>query len=98
MVVDGDVEFEIGGQVYHPKPGEELFIPSGAVHSVRNIGRSTAHWLYGYRREGISLNHLEARVAFCVRLEAFAPGIRHFSPKPSFVNPVQIAADFATLQ
>jgi len=48
--------------------------------------------------EGISLNHLEARVAFCVRLEAFAPGIRHFSPKPSFVNPVQIAADFATLQ
>ena len=50
MVVDGDVELEIGGQVYHPKPGEELFIPSGVVHSVRNIVRTTGRWLYGYRR------------------------------------------------
>jgi len=50
MVIDGDVEFEISGMVYHPRPGEELFIPSGAVHSVRIIGRTTAHWLYGYRR------------------------------------------------
>ena len=29
MVVDGAVEFEVGGRVYHPKPGEELFILFG---------------------------------------------------------------------
>src|SRR5438270_5456339 len=52
MVVDGNVEFEIGGKIYHPQPGEELSIPSGVLHSVRNIGSSTAHWLYGYRRNG----------------------------------------------
>ena len=50
MVMDGEVEFEIAGTVYRPNPGEELLIPSGAVHSVRNIGRTTAHWLYGYQR------------------------------------------------
>jgi quercetin dioxygenase-like cupin family protein len=49
MVVDGLVEFEIGGKVYRPQLGEELSIPAGVVHSVRNIGRTTSHWLYGYR-------------------------------------------------
>jgi mannose-6-phosphate isomerase-like protein (cupin superfamily) len=50
MIVDGNVEFEIGGKIYHPQSGDELFIPAGALHSVRNIGSSTAHWLYGYRQ------------------------------------------------
>ena len=49
MVIDGSVEFEIGDKIHHPKPGDELLIPAGVVHSVRNIGKSTAHWLYGYR-------------------------------------------------
>jgi len=49
MVVDGNVEFEIGGKIHHPGPGDELLIPAGVVHSVRNIGESTAHWLYGYQ-------------------------------------------------
>ncbi len=44
------LEFEIGGKIYRPQPGEELSIPSGVLHSVRNIGSSTAHWLYGYRQ------------------------------------------------
>jgi len=51
-VVDGVVEFEIAGEIHHPQPGEELFIPAQAVHSVRNIGSTTAHWLYGYRQLG----------------------------------------------
>src|SRR5437667_10134220 len=42
-------------------------------------------------RPSKSVNHLEARVAFCVRLEAFAPRIRHFSLKLSFVNHAQIS-------
>jgi len=50
MVLEGEVEFEIAGTISHPKPGEELFIPAGASHSVRNRGRGTARWLYGYRR------------------------------------------------
>ena len=49
LVVEGELEFEINGVISHPKIGEELFIPAGAVHSVRNIGSQTARWLYGYR-------------------------------------------------
>lgn len=49
IVLEGQMEFEIEGQIHHPSPGEELLIPSGAVHSARNIGSSTAKWLYGYR-------------------------------------------------
>ncbi len=47
-VLEGDMEFEVEGQVHHPQLGEELLIPAGAVHSARNIGSMTAHWLYGY--------------------------------------------------
>ena len=49
VVLKGDMELEVEGQVYHPNPGEELLIPAGAVHSARNIGSTTARWLYGYR-------------------------------------------------
>ena len=50
IVLEGEMEFEIAGQVKHPKIGEELLIPAGAVHSARNIGMTTAHWLYGYKQ------------------------------------------------
>ncbi|WP_022947704.1 cupin domain-containing protein [Methylohalobius crimeensis] len=49
IVVEGEMAFEVDGKVYHPEPGEELFIPAGSPHSVRNIGGRTARWLYGYR-------------------------------------------------
>lgn len=49
IVLDGRMEFEVAGAVHHPSPGDELLIPAGAVHSARNIGDTTAHWLYGYQ-------------------------------------------------
>ena len=48
IVVEGKMEFEVEGTVHYPRIGEELLIPAGAVHSARNIGSSTARWLYGY--------------------------------------------------
>jgi quercetin dioxygenase-like cupin family protein len=49
-VLEGRMEFEIEGEICHPKPGDELLIPAGAVHSARNIGQTTARWLFGYKR------------------------------------------------
>ncbi len=49
-VVEGTMEFEIEGNIHRPKPGEELLVPAGSLHSARNIGDSTARWLYGYKR------------------------------------------------
>ena len=47
--LDGQMEFVINGVVFYPEIGEELFIPAGALHSVRNLGSGVARWLYGYR-------------------------------------------------
>jgi mannose-6-phosphate isomerase-like protein (cupin superfamily) len=49
MVLEGDVEFEIDGRIFRPAVGEELLIPACVRHSVRNRGRSTSRWLYGYK-------------------------------------------------
>jgi len=48
MLVEGEIEMEIDGRVLVPAVGEEVFIPARARHSVRNTGRTTARWLYGY--------------------------------------------------
>ncbi|HUY88787.1 MAG TPA: cupin domain-containing protein [Pirellulales bacterium] len=50
IILEGAMEFAIEGVIEHPQRGEEVLIPAGANHSARNIGRSTARWLYGYRR------------------------------------------------
>lgn len=49
MTIEGDVEFEFAGKIIRPQPGEELMIPAGASHTVRNVGASTSRWLFGYR-------------------------------------------------
>ena len=52
VVLEGEMEIEIGGMLHHPEIGEEIFIPAGAVHSTRNLGESVARWLYGYKIDG----------------------------------------------
>jgi len=50
MVLDGEVEFEVNGEVRRPSRGQELLIPARARHSVRNVGKGESRWLYGYGR------------------------------------------------
>jgi quercetin dioxygenase-like cupin family protein len=50
VVLEGEMEFQVAGEVSRPPIGQELLIPAGAVHSARNVGSTTARWLYGYRR------------------------------------------------
>lgn len=52
MLVDGAIELEFLGNTFRPRVGEELLIPARASHTVRNVGGTTARWLYGYRRRG----------------------------------------------
>lgn len=47
-VVEGRLELEIKGQRLTVSPGDEVFIPKGASHSVFNVNDSTTVWLYGY--------------------------------------------------
>jgi mannose-6-phosphate isomerase-like protein (cupin superfamily) len=50
LIVAGRLELEFGGRLLRPEPGEEVFIPAHVSHTVRNIGATTAKWLYGYKR------------------------------------------------
>ncbi|CAE6781507.1 hypothetical protein NSPZN2_40778 [Nitrospira defluvii] len=50
MPIVGRLELEFGGRCVRPAPGEEVLIPAGVFHTVRNIGGTTAQWLYGYKR------------------------------------------------
>ena len=47
-VVEGRLEMEVAGETVSVAPGDEVFIPKGAHHSVRNVYDGTSVWLYGY--------------------------------------------------
>jgi mannose-6-phosphate isomerase-like protein (cupin superfamily) len=51
MVLEGELEVEMQGRRFRPKTGEEVFIPAHVTHSVRNVGGTTARWLYGYKKD-----------------------------------------------
>ena len=50
MPIEGQIELEFGGATVRPEIGEEVLIPARAAHTVRNVGGTTARWLYGYQR------------------------------------------------
>jgi len=49
MILEGELELEMQGRTFRPKVGEEVLIPAQVTHSVRNVGGTTARWLYGYK-------------------------------------------------
>lgn len=49
MLFEGEMELSFEGKTLRPKIGEEILIPAGASHTVRNIGKTTNRWFYGYR-------------------------------------------------
>jgi uncharacterized cupin superfamily protein len=49
MLIEGEIEVEMLGRVLRPQPGEEVLIPAGVAHTVRNVGRRQSRWLYGYK-------------------------------------------------
>jgi mannose-6-phosphate isomerase-like protein (cupin superfamily) len=52
MLVTGEIELSCEGKTLRPQIGEEVFIPAGASHTVRNVGSTTNRWCFGYRRSG----------------------------------------------
>lgn len=47
-VVEGRLKLEVEGSWLEAGPGDEVFIPKGAVHSVVNAHDGTTVWLFGY--------------------------------------------------
>ena len=49
MLLDGALELSLQGKTLRPKVGEEILVPAGESHTVKNIGNTTNHWFYGYK-------------------------------------------------
>ncbi len=49
MLLEGEIELEIMGKKRRPAIGEEVCISALDMHTVRNVGETTARWLYGYK-------------------------------------------------
>ncbi len=49
MVLAGKLELEVQGNRIQPEIGEEVLIPAGAQHTIKNVGGRTARWLYGQK-------------------------------------------------
>lgn len=47
-VVEGKLLMIIDGEEVLAEPGDEVYIPKKACHSVKNIHHGTTRWLYGY--------------------------------------------------
>ncbi|MCG8543064.1 MAG: cupin domain-containing protein [Alphaproteobacteria bacterium] len=47
-VAEGRLELDIAGERVTAGPGDEVFIPKGARHSVFNVHDGTTVWLFGY--------------------------------------------------
>lgn len=47
-VIEGRLWMQVGDQSVEAGPGDEVFIPRGTRHSVRNVHRGTTRWLFGY--------------------------------------------------
>jgi len=47
-IVEGKLQMAIDGESFIAEPGDEVCIPKGACHSVKNIHNATTKWLYGY--------------------------------------------------
>ena len=49
MLIEGEIELEMDDEILQPEIGDEILIPAGMNHTVRNIGLVTNHWFYGYK-------------------------------------------------
>ena len=49
MALSGELELEMEGKQIRPQIGEEVLIPAKVPHTIRNVGRRTARWLYGQK-------------------------------------------------
>ena len=47
-IVEGRLEVKVAGSRFVAEPGDEVFIPKGALHSIKNVHVTATRWLYGY--------------------------------------------------
>ena len=49
VLLEGECQIEVADKTIRMVAGDELRIPAGTRHTVRNCGAGPARWLHGYR-------------------------------------------------
>jgi mannose-6-phosphate isomerase-like protein (cupin superfamily) len=49
VLIEGELEISAAGRTFRPAVGEEVMIPAGVLHTVRNTGEACNRWCFGYR-------------------------------------------------
>lgn len=47
-VAEGQVRISVGSESFVADPGDLVFIPRGANHSLKTLSAAGSRWLYGY--------------------------------------------------
>lgn len=48
LLLEGTCQIELGGRTVRMQAGDEMTIPAGLRHTVRNCGTGPARWLHGF--------------------------------------------------
>jgi mannose-6-phosphate isomerase-like protein (cupin superfamily) len=49
VLLEGEIELSFDGRIICPDIGEEVLIPAGSCHTVRNTGAVSNRWCFGYK-------------------------------------------------
>ena len=55
LLIEGESIVEMQGRTVRMQAGDELRIPAGARHTVRNSGKGPARWVHGFREPPAAL-------------------------------------------
>ncbi|MDH5585588.1 MAG: cupin domain-containing protein [Nitrospirota bacterium] len=89
MMMSGALELELEGLSIQPSVGEEIRIPAGMPHTIRNIGGNTARWLYGQVREVPSETNAPAQV----RDRSFHPELKRKRRPEKRTPPINVSKE-----
>ncbi|MFM1874009.1 MAG: hypothetical protein RL398_3431 [Planctomycetota bacterium] len=60
LLLEGECVIEMQGRTIRLAAGDQLTIPAGIRHTVRNTGPGPARWLHGYRKVPIEAREATA--------------------------------------
>ena len=85
-LMDGQLEWTVGGETHLMSAGDLVYIPANTVHSVHVVGNKDAHDLFIYQPGGYE--HYEVREGSYSKEEREKPQIRNMLREESDFNPV----------
>lgn len=53
LMESGEYEFIVGNETFRQKGNEEVLIPAGSIHSIKNLGQKNSKIYFGYKAKNL---------------------------------------------